>query len=251
MPRITTLINQKGGVGKTTSAHALIVALSNQNKKVLAIDLDPQCNLSTTFIIDEQNANSAYELMKFKESDVISKTKYCDLVYGSLALAGADGEIAQIGKEYILTKVLATIGQDYDYIIVDTPPNLGILTINALTASNDVVIPVGTDMYSYQGFTQLYQTILDISEYCNKDLKIDGLLITKYSNRANFNKFMFEEICTQANLMNTKVYNTKIRESIAIKESQALQSSIYENSSNASSDYLKFVCEYLGEYQDV
>lgn len=249
MPRITSLTNQKGGVGKTTSAHALILGLNSKGKKVLAIDLDPQCNLSATFEITMQNPNGAYELMKNKETDVLSKTDYCDLICGNLSLVGSDGEIVQIGKEYILSKLLKEIcsKNDYDYIVIDTPPNLGILTTNALTASDDVIIPLGTDMYSLHGFTQLHQTIQDISEYCNANLKIDGLLITKYNKQINFNKFMFDQVCTQAKLMDTKVFNTKIRESISIKECQALQSNIFDNPSNASSDYLSFVNEYLGE----
>ncbi len=248
MSHITTIANQKGGVGKTTTAHALATGLTSKGYKVLLIDMDPQGNLSYTMGADDQ-ANGTYELLKGKEKavDVIQHTKQGDIIASSLLLAGADLEFCDTGREYLLSDALSTVKDNYDYIIIDTPPTLGILTINALTFSNDIIIPMGADIYSLQGLSQLYGAIGKVRQYCNRGLKISGLLFTRFNKRAILSRELKETIEAKAAQIEAPVYKTAIREGIAVKEIQTQQASMYNVSpkTNTTKDYLSFVDEYL------
>jgi chromosome partitioning protein len=165
----------------------------------------------------------------------------------SPALASADALITTTGKEYRLREALEPLKKSYDYIILDTPPALGILTVNALTACNSVVIPAQADTFSLQGIGQLSQTIQTVKKYCNPSLSIKGIVITRYSSRAVLTRDMTELLDDTARQLNTKLYKTKIRECIAIKEAQASQQDIYSYSpkSNATADYKQLVEEIL------
>ena len=170
-----------------------------------------------------------------------------DIIPASKALAGADAFIADTGKEYRLKEAIEPIKPLYDYIIIDTPPALGILTINALTAANSVIIPAQADIYSLQGIEQLNETIKPVKKYCNPDLAIEGILLTRYNARSILSREVAELAEQLAAKLNTKLFTARIREAIAVKEAQISQQSLYSYSpkGNATIDYLQFIDELL------
>lgn len=243
--------NQKGGVAKSTSSIALSSGLAKRGYKVLTIDLDPQCNLSLGVGADLMSIDQTlYEVFKGKAelTDLIQKTSQgFDLVTGGLSLAGADMDFTQVGREYMLRDALEGVQDAYDYCIIDTPPTLGILTVNALTASDSVIIPVTADMWALQGIAQLSQLIMRIKKYSNPELKISGLLITRHDERMNVSKAMTDNISATAQELGTKVYDHPIRNSVAVRESQVMKSDLLTDApkSNASVDYQAFIDEFL------
>ena len=242
------IINQKGGVGKSTTAFTLASGLKNKGYKTLCIDMDAQGNLSYTADAND-DLLTIYDLLA-EDADInqaIQHTKNFDLIASSKALSGADGFITNIGKEYKLKEILESVKNNYDYIIIDTPPALGILTVNALTACDSVIIPAQADIYSLQGIEQLSKTIQPIKKYCNDKLKIDGILLTRYSPRAILSREVAEIANDLAQNLNTKVFKSTIREAIAVKESQINKQSLfdYAPNSNVTNDYLNFINELL------
>ena len=242
------IINQKGGVGKSTTALAIGSGLKRQGSKVLFIDLDAQGNLSYTMGANTQGYNALGILQRPETTaEEIQHTTQGDIVASSPALAGADTVLSDVGKEYKLKEALATVSGLYDYCIIDTPPALSILTINALTACNGAIIPAQADIYSLQGIGQLNNTIQTIKKYCNPDLSIKGIILTRYNARSVLSKEVTELIEQTASELNTKVFNTKIRECTALKEAQAMKQDIftYAPKSNASADYTDIIKELL------
>ncbi|MFA7162820.1 MAG: ParA family protein [Eubacteriales bacterium] len=248
MKECIAVINQKGGVGKSTTAFALGAGLILKGYKVLFIDLDAQGNLS--YNMNSQNkAITSLEVLTGTATaqEAIVGTATGDLIPASPALASADALITATGKEYRLKEAIEALKASYDYIILDTPPALGILTVNALTACNSVIIPAQADTFSLQGIGQLSQTIQAVKKYCNPTLSIKGIVVTRYNSRAVLTRDMTELLDDTARQLNTKLYKTKIRECIAIKEAQASQQDIYSYSpkSNATADYTNLVEEIL------
>jgi chromosome partitioning protein len=248
MAHIITIANQKGGVGKTTTANALATGLILRGYKTLAIDTDPQGNLSYVMQADDQQ-EGLYEVLKGikNSSEATQHTQQGDIIPSTLLLTGADMEFTDTGREYILKGILEPLEKNYDYIVIDSPPTLGILTINALTASNDIIIPMGADIFSLQGLSQLYNAISKVKKFCNPALNIAGLLITRYNGRTILSKDLREVIEQKAIKIGATVFNTIIREGISIKEAQTQQDSIFSNNpnSNPAQDYKDFVNEYL------
>lgn len=248
--RTIAITNQKGGVGKSSLALAFASGLYARGNKILFIDIDPQSNSSFTLGIDQLNVPSLYEVMKKEKGiqDVIVPVRIgIDTAPGSLSLALADMELNQIGREFLLKDALSGIKDSYDYCIIDTPPALGILTMNALTACDSVIIPVQADIYSLQGTGQLAQTIQAIQAHCNPSLKIDGLVITRYNRRSVLTQDITAMLEDTAKALNTRVLESKIRECVAIREAQARQQDIFEYApkSNAAKDYDNMINEYL------
>lgn len=243
---VIAVVNRKGGVGKTATAQALGAGLIRRKKKVLYIDLDSQANLTYGLGASMDGLNSMDLLTEETTAqEAIQTTPQGDVIAGTEALAGADALIDGTGKEYRLKEAID--GLQYDYIILDTPAQLGTLTVNALTASNGVIIPVQADLFSLQGIGQLNKTIEAVKKYCNKDLYIRGILITRYNGRAVISKDMQANLQEAANQLNTRLYKTPIRECISIKEAQASQTDIYSYAprSNAAQDYEAFIKEFL------
>lgn len=244
---VVAIVNRKGGVGKTATAQALGAGLARKKKKVLYIDLDSQTNLSYALGANTDSPNSMDVLTgNITAKEAIQKTEQGDVIPGTEALAGADAIIDGKGKEYRLKEAIK--GLQYDYIITDTPAQLGILTVNALTATTDgVIIPVQADIYSLQGIGQLHKTIEAVKKYSNKDLYIRGILITRYNARAVISKDMQANLKEAADQLNTRLYSTPIREGVAVKEAQACQQDIfcYAPRSNAAKDYNAFIKEFM------
>lgn len=256
MARITTVINQKGGVGKTTTAHALATGLNHRGYKALVIDTDPQGNISYVMQADTTRAG-LYEVMRgeLSAAEAIQHTDQGDIISSSLYLAGADLEFTQTGREYLLREALESItgnsssSSSYTHVIIDSPPALGILTINALTASSDIVIPVGADIFSLQGLQQLLTTVAKVQKYSNPALNMAGLLITRKGTRAVATRQLIEAIEGKAATLHEHLYKAIIREGIAIKEAQIMQGSIFDThpAAKATMDYSTFIAEYLAQ----
>lgn len=250
---ITTVINQKGGVGKSTTVHALGSGLITKGYKVLFIDLDAQGNLS--YALRANKAPKTVLEVLTKEVPIeqaIYRKGIGDTLRSSPHLAGADTLLVETGREYRLKEALDPIRENYDFIIIDTPPSLGILTINALTTSNGAIIPTQADIFSLQGIVQLSDTINSVKRYTNPDVKILGILLTRYNGRTILSQDLTVTLEGMAAELNTRVYGSKIREAIAIKEAQAIQESIYTYApkGNATSDYIKFLDEYLNQVKE-
>lgn len=250
MGTIITVTNQKGGVGKTSTSIALCSGLSNRGYKVLAVDIDPQSNFSFTAGVNLLEGLTIYEAMKKEASSlqaIEQSNQGFDIIKGSLGLAGADMEFTQAGREYVLKEVLEPIKENYDFVVLDTPPALGILTTNALTASDIVIVPMASEIYSLQGLSQLQATINSVKRYCNSNLRIDGLLLTKYDHRAIINRQLKESIEQIAEQLGTRLYKTTIRDAVAVKEAQFMQGNIFIDIPKAkvTQDYNNFIDEFL------
>lgn len=246
--RITTVLNQKGGTGKSTTAHALAAGLNLRGYNALIIDADPQGNITYNQGADPLKTG-LYELLRGSASvaDAIQKTAQGDIIASSLDLAGADMEFTQTGREYLLREALEELSNDYTHVIIDSPPALGILSVNALTASTDIIIPVCADMYSLQGLTQLQATINRVRKYSNPALTVAGLLITRKGQNTVATRTMLEQIQNSAKASGLSLYRAEIREATAIREAQIMQSSIFEHAPTAkvTADYNSFIDEYL------
>lgn len=248
MSKVITVINQKGGVGKSTTAHTLGVGLKNKGYDVLLIDLDAQSNLS--YITDLENAQkSVIDILMGNEdiNDCIYKGESCDIIPSNTRLSSADIFLSETGKEYKIKEAISNLREKYDFVVIDTPPALGILTINALTASNYCIIPAGADILSLQGIGQLYSTIDAVKKYTNRDLKIMGILITRYNSRTILSRDLTDMLVDTAESLKTKVFDAKIREAVAVKESQISKTDIfsYDNNSKVARDYQDFVDEVV------
>ena len=249
MTEILAIINQKGGVGKSTTAQAIGQGLAEiYKKKVLFVDLDAQGNLSYSLDV-QQSPLSVLDVLTGKEKtkDVIVRSSQGDILPSNIQLSGADLILTEMGKEYKLKEALEPVLNDYDYIILDTPPALGILTVNALTASTGVIIPAQADIYSLQGIGQLSRTFEAVRKYCNKNLELRGIVLTRYNKRAILSRDVADLIEETAKGLNTKVYKTQIREAIAIREAQIKRVSLfkYAPKSNASADYRNLIKEVI------
>lgn len=246
--KVYAVINQKGGVGKSTTALCLGAGLSLKGFKVLYIDLDAQGNLSYTLGADTQGYNAMGILQRPETvKEEIQTAPGGDVIASSPALAGADTIITETGKEYRLKEALDKLGGTYDYCIIDTPPALGIVTINALTACQGAIIPAQADIYSLQGISQLNGTIQTVKKYCNPHLKVMGIVLTRYSARSIISREVAEMIDATAAQLNTKLYKAKIRECTALKEAQATRQSIFKYAprSNAAADYKALIEEIM------
>lgn len=244
------IINQKGGVAKTTTALTLGAGLTEQGYRTLLVDLDPQSNLSIT-IGAYSPTNTSLDLLigeAVASEAIIKGTPFGDVIPASKNLTGADSFITEMGKEHRLKEALSDVSSAYDYAIIDTPPALGILTVNALTASQSVIIPAQADFYSIQGITQLLETINLVRKYANSDLTIAGILLTRFNPRTTLSQEMRDLLDLKTKELNTKLFKATIREAIAVKESQILGRSIFEYkpSANVTNDFREFINELLG-----
>lgn len=246
------LANQKGGCCKTTTCNALALGLAARNKKVLAVDLDPQGNFSFSLGVDPLNTSKyLYDVFTGDcsvEETIQTRLNGIDVLSVGISGAVADQKlISNMSWPKLLKKALKPYQNKYDYCIVDTSPSLGLLTKNALVAADRVIIPVTLDAYGLIGIELLRGAIEEAQEEENTGLKVSGILATRYNDRLNITQVLIDETKAAADSLHTKVFDTKIRESVAVREVQLTQGILYDEApkAGASIDYWKFVDEFL------
>lgn len=241
MAKVITVINQKGGVGKTTTAHAIGAWLQRtKEKKVLFIDLDQQGNLTYATGASNSNYNSLKLLINgsLDAKKIQHTSSGFSVIPSDPMLANIDMILTETGKEYRLKEALKGL-KDYDYVVIDNPPSMNVIMINALTASDFAIIPAQADIFSLQGITQLGKSLDAVKSYTNKDLNVLGIVLTRHNGRTILSRDILEVIEDTAKQLKTKVYSQTIREAVAVKEAQATRKDIfsYDAKSNASQDY--------------
>jgi len=245
MSKVISISNHKGGVGKTTSAINIGAGLNKLGKKILLIDLDPQANLSQSLGLINEPVNIYGALRgeyKLQPTEIL---KGLDVIPSTLDLSGAEVELSsEAGREYILKELIEPLRASYDFIIIDSPPSLGLLTINSFTASEEILIPLQAQYLALQGLTKLIEVVDKIKQRLNKGLKVGGVFITQYDSRKVLNRDVVETI--QAHFKD-EVFKTKVRDNIALAEapSQGLDIFRYSPKSYGAEDYLALSKEVL------
>lgn len=255
MGKIIAVANQKGGVGKTTTAITLSSLLAKKGKKVILIDADPQGNATSGVGIQEKTEKSVYELLiediTIEETLIQSNTKNLKVCPSNINLAGAEVElVSMISREQRLKEKLEEIRDKYDYIIIDCPPSLGLITLNAFTAANSVLIPIQCEYYALEGLGQLINTINLVKKHLNKNLEIEGALLTMYDARTNLSNQVVKEV---KNYFGEKVYKTVIPRNVKLSEAPSYGMPIteYDARSKGAKSYEKFVRELLKNNESV
>lgn len=251
--QVLTVINQKGGIGKTTAALNIGAALRHSGYKVLYIDTDQQSSLTNTLLAGGQDKTLLDILIKHTPAEeAIAHTELGDIIPSHTDLAAADIMLYnEVGKEYLLKEAIAPIraAAEYDYIIIDTPPVLSTLTINALTAADRAIIPLHADIYSLDGLGQVAKTINTVKQRLNPALTISGVVITLYDARGRLEQDIAAHLEELAAAIGTKLYNTKIRRCKPIKEAQSYGKDLftYAPKSNGAADYRALTAEIIEE----
>lgn len=257
MAKVIVFANQKGGVAKTTTAIALAQSLALDGKKVLFFDLDPQENASNTLRL-KQDVPNLYDLMTAPDGDTsvfdaclqsVEGCKNITAIRGNIQLSAADLMFNRQGREFIIKERLEVHKSKFDVVIMDTPPALGVLTVNALTSANTVVVPISPDGYSLQGFYQLNENIRLIKKYSNPQLKIGGILVTRYVPNTIVSREIKEIAQEYAEMAGTKVYKSVIRQTVLVSESISAQQGVvlFAPNSTAAQDYRAFAREIKRE----
>lgn len=250
MAKVTSIFNQKGGVGKTTTNVNLCAALALKGKKILSIDIDPQGNSTSGFGLDKNNLeNTIYDVLidEFDINKAIHTTeiKNLDLVPANIQLAGAEIELTNTRyREKTLKERINLIDKDYDFIMIDCPPSLGLLSLNALTASNTVLIPIQCEYYSLEGVGQLIDTVKLVRKNLNPKLDVEGVLLNMFDGRTNLSVQVVEEI---KKYFKDKVYRTVIPRSVRLAEAPSFGQPImlYDEKSKGSTAYMKLAEEII------
>ncbi len=249
MGRTIAISNHKGGVGKTTTVVNLAAGLASFGRKTLAVDLDPQANLTFSFGISKVET-SVYDALKGKAPlPILNIKENLDIVPSSLDLAGAEMELnSEAGREYIFDEVLSPFKDNYDYILIDCPPSLGLLTINAFTTADEIIIPIQAHFLAIKGLTKILEVISKVKRRLNPNVEITGVIITLYDKRKILHRDVEETIKTY---FQDKVYHTKIRENISLAEAPAQGQDIfsYQPSSRGAEDYYNLTMEFLARHE--
>ncbi|UHR02349.1 ParA family protein [Peptoniphilus sp. GNH] len=246
MTKVITVFNQKGGVGKTTSTINLACALGLRRKKILIIDMDPQANATSGLGIERHREDNIYDfLIDKKNVTVKSEEKNVWILPSGLELAGIEIELAQMDKwQFLLKDNLETIKDEFDYIFIDCPPSLGVLSIIALSASDSIIIPVQCEYYALEGVGQLMSTINLIKNNFNKDLEIEGVLLCMFDGRNNLALDVRAEV---EKFFDKKVYQTLIPRNVRLAEAPSFGMSVlrYDSPSKGAKAYKNLAKEFL------
>ena len=248
---ITTITNQKGGVGKTTTVAALLSCLSQRGARVLGVDLDPQGSLGFSMGLDIEHCATIYDVFRgvAEPADVIRSTDVCDVLPSNILLSAAEMEFNKPGREFLLKAALSKVADNYDYILIDTPPALNILTVNAYVASDSLIIPMAPEVLSLLGVSQIKGTIESVRSYYNSRLQVLGILLNRYNGRLNLSREMLELAQEIARQLNTRVFDSKIRSSVSVAEAPAHGQSIndYAPRSKPALDFAALCEEIAGD----
>ena len=249
MGKVISVANQKGGVGKTTTTVNLSTLLAKKGKKVLLIDTDPQGNATSGLGVTKELENSVYDILVgeigFDETIQETAIKNLKICPSNISLAGAEVElVSMMSREQRLKTKLDVIKDQYDYILIDCPPSLGLITLNAFTASDSVLIPVQCEYFALEGLGQLLNTVNLVKKHLNKNLEIEGALLTMYDARTNLSNQVVKEV---NKYFENKVYKTVIPRNVKLSEapSYGMPISIYDPRSKGAKSYDKFVKEFL------
>lgn len=249
--KVVSISNIKGGVGKTTTAAVLAVGLAERGHRVLLIDSDPQTNLTMCFMQEEADERPGlYHVYNDKkgidEIKVTVKDKL-DLIIGDFELCNADMQFTKAGRLKMLKKAIQNIDGEYDFAIIDTPPNLGVLSLNAFISSDYVIVPMSADSFSLKGVRLLKQTLDDVADEIEKELPVLGILLTRYNNRTNVSKLLEKSLNSAAELLNTQLFQNRIRQAVVLQESQIAKEDLFSYAANAkvTEDYRGFIDEFL------
>lgn len=254
MGKVISIANQKGGVGKTTTAVNLSTILAKKGKKVLMIDTDPQGNATSGLGIDKDVNFSVYDVIinDVEIENTLQQTmvKNLEVCPSNINLAGAEVElVSMMSREQRLKEKIDNQKDNYDYIIIDCPPSLGLITLNAFTASDSVLIPVQCEYYALEGLGQLINTINLVKKHLNKELKIEGALLTMFDIRTNLSNQVVKEV---NKYFENKVYKTVIPRNVRLSEapSYGMPISVYDPKSKGARSYDKFVKEFLKKNEE-
>ncbi len=250
MGRIISIANQKGGVGKTTTAINLSACLAEAGQKVLAVDFDPQGNATSGLGFEKEYMNkSVYELLvgecSFDDCIIRDVQENLDVLPSDVGLAGAEIELLnEDGKESILKKELDKIKEEYDFIIIDCPPSLSLLTINALTASDTVLVPIQCEYYALEGLSQILQTIDLVKKKLNQKLELEGVVFTMYDARTNLSLEVVESV---KNHLKRTIYKTIIPRNVRLAEapSHGMPINLYDSRSTGAESYRMLAAEVI------
>ncbi|GJQ63785.1 MAG: chromosome partitioning protein ParA [Melioribacteraceae bacterium] len=250
MAKIIAIANQKGGVGKTTTAINLSASVAAAEQKTLLVDIDPQSNSSSGLGVASRDG-SVYDLLVGasdpKESIENTYMPFLDVVPATINLVGAEVEMVSMeGREGLLKSSLNSIKDDYDYIFIDCPPSLGLLTLNALTAANSVIIPVQCEYFALEGLGQLLNTINIVKKHYNSDLQIEGVLLTMFDKRLRLSNQVVEEV---KKYFGKKVFETIIQRNVRISEAPSHQKPVilYDAVSTGAENYIALASELLSK----
>ncbi len=253
MAKIIAIANQKGGVGKTTTAINLSASIAASEKQTLIIDIDPQANSTSGLGVEDKNL-SVYEVLIGTEdiSDAILNTymPFLDILPSDINLVGAEIEIVSLpNREYLLKDAVEPVKNNYDYIFIDCPPSLSLLTLNALTAADSVIIPVQCEYFALEGLGQLLNTINIVKKNLNPDLKIEGVLLTMYDQRLRLSSQVVEEV---KRYFGDKVFETVVHRNVRVSEapSHAKPIILYDAISMGAKNYLSLATELLSKSND-
>lgn len=249
MGKVISVANQKGGVGKTTTTVNLSTLLAKKGKKVLLIDTDPQGNATSGLGVTKELENSVYDILVgeigFDETVQETAIKNLKICPSNISLAGAEVElVSMMSREQRLKTKLDVVKEQYDYILIDCPPSLGLITLNAFTASDSVLIPVQCEYFALEGLGQLLNTVNLVKKHLNKNLEIEGALLTMYDARTNLSNQVVKEV---KKYFENKVYKTVIPRNVRLSEapSYGMPISIYDARSKGAKAYDKLTKEFL------
>ena len=246
MTHVIAIANHKGGVGKTTTAVNIGAGLAKRGYNVLLVDMDAQANLTDTLRVTADT--NIYDMLKGATATPVKVTERLHVLPSALDLAAAEVELSTaIGREALLKEVLQPLKPKYNYIIIDTAPTLGLLTINAMAAADSVIIPLQAEYFALKGISGLINVIDNVQKRINKALKVGGVIVTQYDTRTTLHKQVTDTIRTQFTL---NMFNTPVRKCIAIAEAQAKGKDIftYAPDSAGAEDYGKIVDEFINRF---